>query len=227
MTDTHTKAEAKTETTPEKNSDQSEPKEAEIRDDQATDEQAEAELDVKDHDSAEEDNGEEVSDREAYANDSWDEVVEKLVAANAQIQDLRNGFIRAKADVENIQRRSQNEMVNARKFAIEGFAQALLSVVDSLDQASKVEIDEAASEAVVKMREGLELTLKQMASVMEKFGVVAVEAAAGVKFDPEIHQAISMVDSDAVESGHIVDVMQQGFTLKDRLLRPAMVVIAN
>lgn len=216
MTETQSKTEKK--------SDQPELNEAENPEAAALPEEAEL-VDTSEEDAVEADN--ESVDREAYANDSWDEVVEKLVSANSEIQDLRNGFIRAKADVENIQRRSQNEMVNARKFAIEGFAQGLLSVVDSLEQASKVEIDEAASEAVVKMREGLELTLKQMSSVMEKFGVVVVEAGVGVKFDPAFHQAISMVDSEAVESGHIVDVMQRGFTLKDRLLRPAMVVIAN
>ena len=198
-------------------------KEAAIDGENCPDEQLESEVDAVENSSDETDQ----EGREAYANDSWDEVVEKLVAAKGQIHEMQDGFIRAKADVENIQRRSQNEMINARKFAIEGFAQELLSVVDSLDQASKVEIDSSASDGVVKMQEGLNLTLKQMSKVMEKFGVVAVEADSGIKFDPALHQAISMVDSDEVESGHIVDVMQKGFSLKDRLLRPAMVVIAN
>jgi len=144
-----------------------------------------------------------------------------------EIAGLKDGYIRAKAEVENIQRRSQNEIIAARKYAIEGFAQELLSVADSLDQASKVEMEESNSEAVKKMHEGLQLTLKQFEKVMEKFGVKSVEAETGVKFNPDLHQAISMVPSDEVEPDHILTVMQKGYALKDRLLRPAMVVIAQ
>jgi len=162
-----------------------------------------------------------------YAADSWEELVEKLVNANIEIKELKDGFVRSRADVENIQRRSHNEIVTARKFAIEGFAQELLTVLDSLDQASRVELEESNSVAVEKMKEGLELTLKQMEKVMEKFGVAGVEAQSGTKFDPEVHQAISMIDGGEIESGHVVSVMQKGFTLKDRLLRPAMVAIAS
>ena len=156
-----------------------------------------------------------------------DELVQLLVGAKQQIADMKDGYVRARADVENIQRRSQNEIVSARKFAIEGFARELLSVVDSLNQAAMVEMAEAQGEAVIKMKEGLELTLKQFEKIMEKFGIAAVEAQVGTRFDPDVHQAISMVDSDEAESGSIVIVMQKGFTLKDRLMRPAMVVIAN
>jgi molecular chaperone GrpE len=115
-----------------------------------------------------------------FDDDSREELIEKLVAATSQVGEMRDGFIRARADVENIQRRSQNEMVSARKFAVEGFARELLSVVDSLDQASKVEMDENSSDAVSRMKEGLELTLKQFESVMEKFGVVSLQAEVGV-----------------------------------------------
>jgi molecular chaperone GrpE len=158
---------------------------------------------------------------------SNDDLVQLLADAKQQIADMKDGYVRARADVENIQRRSQNEIVSARKFAIEGFARELLSVVDSLNQAAMVEMDEAQGEAVIKMKEGLELTLKQFEKIMEKFGIAAVEAQVGTRFDPDVHQAISMVDSNEAESGSIVIVMQKGFTLKDRLLRPAMVVIAN
>ncbi len=158
---------------------------------------------------------------------SREEIIEMLNDRNSEIDKMKEGYIRAKAEVENIRRRSQKEIVSARKYAIEGFAQELLSVIDSLDQASKVEIDESSGEAVVKMKEGLELTRKQLGNSMEKFGVAEVEAAPGVKFDPTVHQAISMVESREIEPEHILDVMQTGFTLKDRLLRPAMVVIAK
>ena len=129
--------------------------------------------------------------------------------------------------MENIRRRSQNEIQSARKYAVEGFAQELLSVKDSLDQAAQVELSDAAGEAVIKMKEGLELTLKQLETALSKFAVEEVEAAPGVKFNPEHHQAISMVPSEDVPSDHIVSVMQKGFLLKDRLLRPAMVVVAS
>jgi molecular chaperone GrpE len=166
-----------------------------------------------------------VSDQ--YEDDSREELIEKLLIANTEIEEMKAGYIRAKADVENIQRRSRNEMISARKFAIEGFARELLSVIDSLEQASRVEMDKSNAEAVDKMKEGLALTLKQFDTVMEKFGVTAVEAEAGVKFNPEWHQAISMVPSEDVDPEHILSVMQKGFMLKDRLLRPAMVVIAT
>ncbi len=162
-----------------------------------------------------------------FEGDSREGLIEKLISAQNQIMEMKNGYIRAKADVENIRRRSQNEIISARKYAIEKFAQELLGVLDSLDQASKVEMGDTNSEPVSKMKEGLELTLKQFATAMEKFGITAVEASPGLKFNPEVHQAISMAPTDEVEPGHIICVMQKGFLLKDRLLRPAMVVIAQ
>ncbi len=162
-----------------------------------------------------------------FEDDSREDLIEKFISARNQITEMKNGYIRAKADVENIRRRSQNEIISARKYAIEKFAQELLGVLDSLDQASKVEMGDTNSEPVSKMKEGLELTLKQFATAMEKFGITAVEASPGLKFNPEVHQAISMMPTDEVEPDHILDVMQKGFLLKDRLLRPAMVVIAQ
>ncbi len=163
---------------------------------------------------------------------SAEELAGRVLAAEAEIAEMKEGYVRACAEVENIKRRSQNEIVSARKFAIEGFAQELLTVLDSLDQASKVEIAdshgvEGAGEAVVKMREGIELIMKQFEKVLDKFGVSVVEAGRGVKFDPQMHQAISMLPETGVESGQIVSAMQKGYMLKDRLLRPAMVVIAQ
>ncbi len=171
------------------------------------------------------------ADGDTFAADSKTELTEKLNIAHEQIDELKESYIRAKAETENIRRRSQNEIISARKYAIDGFAHELLSVVDSLDHATRVEMDTLTEEvnegALVKMKEGLELTLKQLSRVMEKFGVTAVEAAPGVKFNPEIHQAISLFASDEIAPEHIVEVMQKGFLLKDRLLRPAMVVIAE
>ena len=140
---------------------------------------------------------------------------------------MKDSVLRARAEVENIRRRSRNEVVAAHKYAIEGFAQELLGVKDSLDRASTVELDESAGEAVRQMKEGLGLTLKQLDIAMAKFAVVEVEAAPGIRFDPERHQAISTAHSDEVGADHIVTVVQKGFLLKERLLRPAMVVVAT
>ena len=170
---------------------------------------------------------EEVLARQEMEMMSPDQILVELTKTRAEASKLKDGYLRARADAENIQRRSQNEITSARKYAIEGFAKELLSVADSLDQAVKVEIDDSISEAVGKMQEGLGLTLKQLESVFDKFDISSVEADQGIPFNPEYHQAISMVDSKDVKSGEIVSVMQKGFLLKDRLLRPAMVVIAN
>ena len=155
------------------------------------------------------------------------ELAERLEQATTENAQMKDGLLRARAEVENIRRRSQNEIVAARKFAIEGFAQEVLSVKDSLDRASEVELDEGAGEAVKQMKEGLSLTLKQLDLAMARFSVVEVEAAPGVRFDPACHQAVSMTPSEEVEADHIVAVVQKGFLLKERLLRPAMVVVAK
>jgi len=187
------------------------------------------ELDINNEDESgsESDELESESTTDLYEDDSREELIEKLTMALHEIDSMKDGYVRARAEVENIQRRSQKEMINARKFAVEGFSRELLSVIDSLEQASRVEMDKSNAESVEKMKEGLALTLKQFSTVMEKFGVTPVEAEPGVKFDPECHQAISMVPSEDVEPQHILSVMQKGFMLKDRLLRPAMVVIAT
>jgi len=198
----------------------------ENREDFAKDGELEADASSEQDDTSQADNDDDNEEADLRQLSSQ-ELIEKLDQANQRINEMQDGFLRAKADVENIRRRSQNEIVSARKFAIEGFAQELLSVKDSLDQAAKVELDESQGEAVTRMKEGLELTLKQFDTVLGKFSVTEVEAAPGVKFNPEIHQAISMIPGGEVEPEHIVDVMQKGFMLKDRLLRPAMVVVAQ
>ena len=150
-----------------------------------------------------------------------------LVEAREQVQEMKDGFLRAQAEMENVRRRSQKEIQAARKYAIEVFAQELLPVKDSMEQATQVELDDAVGEAVTRMKEGLELTLKQLETVLAKFSVVEVEAGPGVKFNPDHHQAVSMVASEDIPPDHIISVMQKGFLLKDRLLRPAMVVVAS
>ncbi len=155
------------------------------------------------------------------------EAKEQIQVLTDQLQRKDEQVLRFQAEMQNINKRSQNEIQKTRKYAVEGFAQELLPVKDSLDQAAHVELDQAASEAVSKMQEGLMLTLKQMESALAKFSVTEVEAGPGVKFNPDVHQAVSMIASDEIPSDHIISVMQKGFLLNDRLLRPAMVVVAS
>lgn len=149
-----------------------------------------------------------------------------LEAARAEIDKFRESYLLAAAEAENIRKRAQNEMAQARKFAIERFANELLSVRDSLELASATEINSEDNDALDKMRQGLELTLKQLDTVFEKFDISVVDPK-GEKFNPDHHQAMTMVEHAELAPNHVVDVMQKGYLLNDRLLRPAMVVVSK
>ena len=147
------------------------------------------------------------------------EVEAKLSAALAEAEKLRDEWLRAKAETENVRRRSTEEVSKAHRFGLESFASALLAVKDSLDAALTVE-----STSVESFKEGVELTARQLDSVFEKFAIKTV-APLGEKFDPHRHQAISQVQSDE-EPGTVVTVLQKGYLLNDRVIRPALVVVA-
>ena len=153
-------------------------------------------------------------------------MAQELEHARAAAAENMDKFIRAKAESENIQRRAQIDIANAHKYAVEKFANELLSVRDSLELAKTVDIKEDNTEMLSKMQEGLELTLKQMDDVFAKFQLQIIDPL-GEKFDPERHQAISVADSAEVAPNHVLNVVQKGYLLNDRLLRPAMVVIAK
>jgi molecular chaperone GrpE len=143
--------------------------------------------------------------------------VSELKAKNA---DLADQFLRAKAEAENARRRAEDEISKARKFAVESFAESLLPVADSL--AAGLAIQEATRE---QLREGSEATLKQLKSALERHKVLEIAPAAGAKFDPHQHQAISMVPADQ-EANTVVAVLQKGYLIADRVLRPALVTVA-
>jgi len=178
------------------------------------------------------DNSEKENKQEAEVNEDpvadvgEEDLAAQLEVARAEAAKNRENFLLASAEAENIRKRAENEIAQARKFAIERFAQELLSVRDSLELASTTEINSEDADAVSKMREGLELTLKQLDTVFEKFDISVVHPK-GEKFNPDHHQAMAMVESTDVQPNHVVDVMQKGYLLKDRLLRPAMVVVAK
>ena len=149
--------------------------------------------------------------------------LEALRAENAQ---LRDEFLRARADAENARKRAQAEIANARRFALEGFASELLNVRDSLDLARSVEL-EGAEGVVEQVVEGLELTLKQLDSAFDRFSVFEVSPEVGDRLDPELHQAMTLAPSTEVKPNHICQVIQKGYRLHDRLLRPARVIVAK
>ena len=144
----------------------------------------------------------------------------------AENETLRDDFLRAKADAENARKRAQTEISNARRFAIEGFAGELLNVRDSLDLARAVDLKEGDS-VVERMTEGLDLTLRQMDSVFERFSIYEITPEVGDKMDPETHQAMSLIETADVPPNHIFQVVQKGYRLNERLLRPARVLVAK
>jgi molecular chaperone GrpE len=146
---------------------------------------------------------------------------EQLSATEAKLAETHDAFMRARAEAENIRRRAQEDVSKAHKFAIESFAEALLPVKDSLEMALKVE-----TPTVESIKEGVEMTLKQLASALERNRVVEIMPAPGEKLDPNKHQAVAMVPADQ-EANTVVNVLQKGYMIADRLLRPAIVTAAQ
>lgn len=136
----------------------------------------------------------------------------------------REAMARALAEVENVRRRTQQDIEKAHKFALEKFSNELLPVLDNLERALSAADHE--NESLKPMIEGLELTLKSFLDAVRKFGIEVVEEK-NVVFNPEVHQAMTLIDSPEYESNHVVDVMQKGYTLNGRLLRPAMVIVSK
>ena len=144
----------------------------------------------------------------------------QLEKAEAAAQEHRDAWLRAKADADNIRKRAQSDLANAHKYALENFSAELIPVRDSLEAA--LASQNAAPES---LRSGVELTLKQLTAAFEKFSIREINPL-GEKFDPYKHQSIDMVESDA-EPNSVVGVLQKGYSLNDRILRPALVSIAK
>ena len=152
--------------------------------------------------------------------DSMPSLAEALRQAELKAAEHHDAWLRAKAETENLRRRAQDDIAKASKFAAEKFATAMLPVKDSLEAALAVE-----NQTVDKIREGVELTLRQLVSAFEG-AKLAEENPLGQKFDPNKHQAISMVEADA-EANTVVTVLQKGYLLNERVLRPAMVMVSK
>ncbi|MFZ6750237.1 nucleotide exchange factor GrpE [Undibacterium sp. Ren11W] len=144
-----------------------------------------------------------------------------LAQLEAKVLELQDAFMRAKAEGENIRRRAQEDISKAHKFAIESFAEAMVPVKDSLEMALKVETPSLES-----IKEGVEMTLKQLISAFEKNRLIEINPTQGEKLDPSKHQAVSMVPAEQ-DANTVVVVLQKGYTIADRLLRPALVTVAQ
>lgn len=145
---------------------------------------------------------------------------EKLAQAEAKMAEMQDAFLRAKAETENTRRRAQDDITKAHKFAVESFASAILGVKDSLEMALKVEVP-----SVESLKEGVEMTLKQLSATFEKNRLTEIMPQPGEPLDPMKHQAISMVPAEQ-DPNTVVEVLQKGYMIADRLLRPAIVTVA-
>lgn len=160
----------------------------------------------------------EASSTQASAGPSLEE---RLASAEAKAAEMQDAYLRAKADAENIRRRAQDDIAKAHKFAIENFAEALVPVKDSLEMALKLD-----TPSVESLKEGVEMTLKQLSAAFDRNRLLEINPMPGEKMDPMKHQAISMVPAQQ-EANTIVNVLQKGYTIADRLLRPALVTVAQ
>ena len=149
---------------------------------------------------------------------------ERLAEARREATENRDRALRAHAELENVRRRVERDLQNAHKFALERFVAELLPVRDSLELGLAASAGNEANASGIA--EGVELTLRMFEQAMEKFGVRIVDPA-GEPFDPEFHQAMTMQESDTAESGTVLTVVQKGCLLNERLVRPAMVIVAR
>lgn len=161
---------------------------------------------------------------EATVNEAEETPEDALVRLEEELVTARDDVLRAHADAQNVKRRAEQDVEKARKFALESFARELLAVVDNLERA--LEATAGQDEAVKPVTEGVELTLKSFLDALRKFNVEAVDPQ-GEPFDPNLHQAMSMVENSEVEPNSVIAVMQKGYTLNGRLLRPAMVMVSK
>lgn len=148
---------------------------------------------------------------------------QELSQAERTAEENWEKFVRAQAEMENLRRRMARELENSQKYALEKFTKELLPVVDSLELGLQAAVE---TDDVEKIREGVELTLKQMLTVLERFNVQPIDPT-GEKFNPEFHQAMATESVKGVEPETVVKVFQKGYTLNDRLIRPALVVVAK
>ena len=143
-----------------------------------------------------------------------------LADLQAKSADLADQYLRAKAEAENARRRAEDEIAKARRFAVEAFAESLLPVADSLEAGLLIK-----DATIEQIREGAQATLRQLVAALERNKVLAINPAAGTRFDPHQHQAISVVPSE-LDANTVVTVLQKGYAIAERVLRPALVTVS-
>ena len=166
----------------------------------------------------------EFTEAPADANMAPASVEQQLAELQIKHTEVSDAYLRAKAETENIRRRSEEEISKARKFAVESFADSLLPVKDSLEAAIATQIAKPDTPMDTVM-EGVQATLRQLGAALERNKVIEINPASGTKFDPHQHQAISMVPAEQ-EANTVVGVLQKGYLITDRVLRPALVTVA-
>ncbi|GLO60118.1 protein GrpE [Vibrio sp. MACH09] len=147
-----------------------------------------------------------------------------LLQSEAKVKDQQDSVLRAKAEMENMRRRTEQEIDKARKYALNKFAEELLPVIDNLERA--IQAADAENEAVKPVLEGVELTHKTFIDTVAKFGLKEINPE-GETFNPELHQAMSIQESEDHEANTVIFVMQKGYELNGRVVRPAMVMVAK
>ena len=178
-----------------------------------------------DDDSVKDDPQSEVVESEESLEKSEEEIVgDPLSELEVQLEEMRDQVLRHQAEVQNVKRRAEQDVEKARKYALERFCNELLPVVDSLEMAILSEPpDQEDSESIIK---GVKLTLKMFVDALAKFNLEQLNPE-GEPFDPKLHQAVSMVENNEVEPNTVLSVMQRGYILSGRLIRPAMVVVSK
>ncbi|RLM22662.1 nucleotide exchange factor GrpE [Brenneria alni] len=157
--------------------------------------------------------------------DPRDERIAELEAQLSELQQReRDSILRARAEADNVRRRAEMDVEKAHKFAVEKFASEMLPVIDNLERA--LDMADKSNAALASMIEGVELTLKSLLDAVHKFGIEVV-GEVNVPFNPEVHQAMTMLESADHKPNHVIMVMQKGYTLNGRLLRPAMVAVSK
>ncbi len=151
-----------------------------------------------------------------------DDLEQALAEAVADLDKHKDALLRQQAEAQNSRNRAAREMEKARKFALEGFMKELLPVYDTFERS--LEAENASAE---DLRQGSELTMKMLAKALEKFGLKSICPQVEEVFNPEFHEAVTMVPVAGQESGAVIEVIQKGYTLNDRLIRPAMVIVAQ
>ena len=163
-------------------------------------------------------------DEQDAADDAEEPSLEDVIAQlQADVEEARDAALRAQADAQNVKRRAEQDVEKARKFALERFTGDLLPVVDNLERALEAASDDEAARPIV---EGVELTLKSFLDAIGKYSIEQLNPE-GEPFDPQVHQAMSMVENPEVEPNTVIAVVQKGYTLNGRLVRPAMVMVSK